>query len=85
MSIAHYNFITLEFAKDARKGFLKEYRLETPRISAGRSFQIGLLGQAIFIENASVCTGKVYSIIIRSSGEMRVNLRDHFKNNWRMP
>jgi len=49
MSIARCYFIALEFAKDARKSLLKEYRLDAPRISVGRSFQI--LGPAILIEN----------------------------------
>ena len=43
MSIAHCYFIALEFVKYARKSLLKQYRLDAPRISAGRSFQISKL------------------------------------------
>ena len=82
MSIAHCYFIAIEFVIYARtfKSLLKEYRLDAPRIPTERSFQI--LRPAIFMENLQVFVrAKIYSIIIHSSGEMRVNLRDHFKIN----
>ena len=47
-------------------------KMVTPRMSAGRVLEI--LRPAIFMENLR---GKVYSIIIRCSGEMRVNPRYH--------
>src|SRR6218665_3732634 len=37
MSIAHCYFIAIEFVKYARNSHLKEYRLDAPLISAGRS------------------------------------------------
>jgi len=52
MSIAQCYFIAIEFVKYAPKSLLKEYRLDAPRISAGRSFQI--LEPAIFMENLRV-------------------------------
>jgi len=39
-SIVLCYFIALEFVNDARKSLLKEYRLDAPRMSAGRLFQI---------------------------------------------
>jgi len=65
-------FLELEFIKDARKSLLKGYRLEAPCMSAGRLFQIIIIRTGYFHgETTSVCVSKVYSVIIRCSGEMR--------------